>query len=136
MNIPERMIISALKKDEGGELVARSFDVPFEYNFNATNAYRKAKNIEYSEFVQMFAGLARGDFAANEAVGELLWYSIREGCRICFEEMPDLTVEDLGRFLNSDPAEFTKVLQLMRANMQPAESEKKKDTKATKLKNP
>lgn len=131
MNIPERIEIKALRKD-GDELKEKSFLVPYEYNFNATNAYRKAKGIEYSAFVSMFAGLARGDFAANEGVGELLWFSIREGCRICFEEMPDLSVEDIGRFLNSDPEEFTRVLTLMKANMNAPEDKKKRATKATK----
>lgn len=131
MNIPERIEIKALRK-EGDELKEKIFLVPFEYNFNATNAYRKAKGIEYSAFVKMFAGLGRGDFAANEGVGELLWYSIREGCRICFEEMPDLSTEDIGRFLNSDPSEMTRVLILMRGQMNPEVDEKKKDTPATK----
>ena len=131
MNIPERIDIVAMRKN-GEKLEEQTFNVPFEYNFNATNAYRKVKQIEYSEFVVMFAGLAKGNFEANEAVGELLWYSIQEGCRICFEEMPDITVEDIGRFLNSDAVVFTKVLKLMQANMNNPESEKKKDMKAKK----
>lgn len=125
MNIPERIDLTVLRQDEETKKLApQVFNVPFEFNFNATNDYRKNNNIEYSDFVVLFGGLTDGNFAANEAVIELFWYAIKEGCRICFEEMPAISVQDVGRFLNSDMETFTTVISSMGNSMESPEDGK------------